>query len=105
MEQNWPEAMGVYRVFAPATGESFVGFSRNLRSTKKRLRFELTLNACSYKALQAFYNENGGAVEFEVLELFDPSPMRSEEELDAHMHAMLYRHKVPLKAKIIQQPI
>ena len=92
-------------MYAPKTGESFVGFSRNLRGTRKRLRFELTLNACSYKALQSFYNENNGEVEFEVLELFDPTPMRSEEELDGHMHAMLYRHKVKHNARMIQQPI
>ena len=42
---------GIYRLY-DAHGDSFVGFSRNVDGTRKRLMFELKLNACSYKPLQ-----------------------------------------------------
>ncbi len=99
---QWPEGMGVYRVYDPKSNEAYVGYSRNLRGTYKRLRFELKLNACSYKQLQAFYNERAGEVAFEPLELFTPPEGISEEETDARLFAMLYRHKANLHAKIIQ---
>lgn len=95
-------AMGVYRLYCPHTNESYVGFSRYLEGTRKRLRFELRLNACTYKPLQAFYNRCEGAVDFEVLETYKPGEALSEEEVDAHLMAMLLKHKVRLQAKQIQ---
>ena len=65
--ESRPLIAGIYRVFAPETGESFLGFTYNFEGTRKRLRFELTLNACPYKPLQLFWNERGG-LEFELLE-------------------------------------
>ncbi|MDL2257618.1 GIY-YIG nuclease family protein [Eubacteriales bacterium OttesenSCG-928-K08] len=94
--------MGVYRVYCKQSGQSFVGFSRNIEGTRKRLRFELKLNACSYRPLQAFYNECKGDVEFEALEEYAPAPELLEEEVDAHLMAMLLRHKAALNAKPIQ---
>ncbi|MDD3920028.1 MAG: hypothetical protein PHO41_02470 [Eubacteriales bacterium] len=104
MEQ-WPATMGVYRVYSPVNGDSFVGFTRNLNGTYKRLRFELKLNACSYKALQAFWNACCGTVEFEVLEQYEPVPGYSDEELDAHLQALMLKHQSQLSAKAIQVQI
>ncbi len=80
---------GIYRVFDPATEDSFVGFTFNFAGTEKRLRFELTLNACSYKPLQAFWNERG-ELAFELLEEHGPDPAASDLEVDAHIHARLF---------------
>ena len=95
-------AMGVYRLYDAQSGASYIGFSRNLEGTRKRLRFELKLNACSYKPLQAFCNACGGELCFEVLETYAPDSSLSEEEVDAHLTAMMLRHKVSLNAKLIQ---
>lgn len=80
---------GIYRAFDPKAGDSFVGFSFNFAGTEKRLRFELALNACSYKPLQAFWNERGG-LEIELLEAYEPDPALSDIETDAHIRARLF---------------
>lgn len=87
--ESRPLIAGIYRVFAPETGESFLGFTYNFEGTRKRLRFELTLNACPYKPLQLFWNERGG-LEFELLEAFAPEPALSELETEAHLRAKLF---------------
>ena len=105
MQQDWPQSMGVYRVYSLTSPECFVGFSRNLRGTYKRLRFELKLNACSYQALQQFYNVNNGNVDYEILEIYTPAAALSEEEVDAHLQALVYKYKAALQGKLIQQQI
>ena len=94
--------MGVYRLYDPVSGVSYLGFSRNIESTRKRLRFELKLNACSYKPLQEFYNSCGGELCFEILETYEPYSNSAEEEIDAHLTAMLLRLKTSLNANLIQ---
>jgi len=79
---------GVYRVYA-ADGASFVGFSRNVNGTLKRLKFELTLNACSFKPLQQFWNEFG-PLQTEVLEEMSHVGM-DDIELDAHLRACVLK--------------
>lgn len=96
-----PENMGVYRLYDAETGESFVGFSRHLAGARKRLLFELQLNACSYKPLQAFYNQCG-SLSFEVLEQYCPAPGETELEIDAHLTALTIKHKARLRAQLVQ---
>jgi hypothetical protein len=94
--------MGVYRLYDPKSGTSYVGFSRNLEGTRKRLRFELKLNACSYKPLQEFSNACDNELCFEILETYCPDTDLSEEEVDAHLSAMLLRYREKLNAQPIQ---
>lgn len=96
-----PEIMGVYRLYNVETGESFVGFSRHLAGARKRLLFELQLNACSYKPLQALYNQHG-SLSFEVLEEYWPTPGETELETDAHLTALMIRQKARLNARLVQ---
>jgi hypothetical protein len=79
---------GVYRIYA-SDGMSFVGFSRNVNGTIKRLKFELTLNACSFKPLQQLWNEFG-PLEVEVLEEMSHAGM-DDIELDAHLRACVMK--------------
>lgn len=94
--------MGIYRLYNPADGQSFIGFSRHIEGTRKRLTFELKLNACSYKPLQAFYNACGGELAFETLETFAPPPTMSDEEIDGYLLARMYYRKGQLGAQSIQ---
>lgn len=94
--------MGVYRLYDPKGDISFVGFSRNLEGTRKRLRFELKLNACSYKPLQEFSNACNAELCFEILETYCPASGLTEEEVEAHLSAMLLRYKSKLNAQPIQ---
>ncbi|MDO4568357.1 MAG: hypothetical protein Q4B99_05285 [Clostridia bacterium] len=96
---------GVYRLY-DGCGRSFVGFSRNVEGTRKRLMFELALNACSYKPLQELYNESGGLT-FELLEEFSPESELDDVVMDAQLRARLYRWCGELgdKAVQIQRPI
>lgn len=94
--------MGVYRLYHAPTDTSFIGFTHYMEGTRKRLKFELALNACSYKHLQAFYDEHGGDVQFEVLEEYEADFALSDEEIDAHLMAILLRYKEKLHAKLIQ---
>lgn len=93
---------GIYRLYDPATGDSFLGFSHNVAGTVKRLRFELALNACSYRPLQEFYNERG-ELEYEVMEEYDRNGL-TPEELEAHLIAKLmgWREKLGLDTRLIQ---
>ena len=102
--------MGIYRVFDandPKAG-SFVGFSRNVEGTIKRLRFELTLNACSYKPLQEFYSHLASPT-IELYEKYDPeggTDGMSDTEIDAHLYALLLKAKNSLgeRTQFIQTP-
>lgn len=100
-------AIGIYRLYDPITGESFVGFSRNIEGTLKRLRFELPLNACSYKVLQAFWNDHKGNVKMETLEEFSPPADMDDDALDEHLRKMLdeYQKKLGENTKLVQMPI
>ncbi len=92
---------GVYRLYDTISGQSFVGFSRNLEGIKKRLLFECRLNACPYTALQRAYTECGGLT-FEVLETYEPGSGMTDEELDAHLTAFMVRYQQIYNAKPIQ---
>ncbi len=96
---------GIYRLYSD-DGWSYVGFSHNLEGTRKRLEFELKLNACSYKPLQESYNKNEGHLEFEILETYLPNDDMSDEEIDAHLRAKLiiWRQKLG-NARLIQTSI
>lgn len=97
--------MGVYRLYDPEGDVSFVGFTRSLEGIQKRLRFELTLNACSYRPLQEHYNACKGEMRFEVLEEYHPADGLSEEEVDAHLQALFLRHKARLNGRRLQVEI
>ncbi len=94
--------MGVYRLYNGKDSLSYIGFSHNIESTRKRLRFELKLNSCFNKELQKYYNDNNGELIFEVIETYTPNPCMSEEELDAHLLALLFRCKSKLNARFVQ---
>jgi hypothetical protein len=94
--------MGVY-CFTDGDA-SYVGYSRNIRATQKRLEFELKLNACSYARLQRFYNESD-LLRFELLEEYTPPASITELEADAHLQALLLKHKTRLKATCIQTEV
>lgn len=93
--------MGVYRLYSEQGQHSYVGYSRNLAATRKRLLFELKLNACPYKHLQEYYNACKGLL-FENLEEYVPAQGESELEIDAHLMAMLHKHKAAQNAFVIQ---
>lgn len=99
------ELMGVYGYFAP-DGRARIGFSRHVYATKKRLDFELKLNACSYKTLQQLYNECG-ALEFKLLDTYKPSADEADIVIDAHLKALLLKWEKQLGtcAQILQMPI
>ncbi len=84
--------MGVYRLYDEKSGQSFVGFTRNLAGSKKRLLFECKLNACPYTELQRAYTECGGLA-FEILETYEPHAGATDAELDAHLSALLIHHQ------------
>lgn len=95
---------GVYRLFVQG-GTSYVGFSRNVNGTLKRLKFELTLNACSHKPLQKLWNEQG-PLESEILEEFDPSGM-DDIVLDAHLRARViaWQRALGENARLVQSEV
>ncbi len=99
--------IGIYRIYDPVTGESFVGFSRNIEGTLKRFRFELPLNACSYKALQKFWNERKGNVLMETLEEFSPPADMDDFALSEHLEQMMYAQQKRLgeNTKLVQMPV
>ncbi len=92
---------GVYRLYNDQTGHSFIGYSHNLDGTRKRLHFELGLNACPYAALQIHHNTLG-PLTFEVLEEYRPSPALSLLEIDAHLIAMALKQKEVYHGQMIQ---
>ncbi len=93
--------MGVYRLYDLKTQQSFIGFSRNLAGIKKRMRFELTLNASPYAALQQAFCACGGLT-FEVLETYAPNLPQSDEELDAHLLALAIRQQEAYHAHLLR---
>lgn len=95
---------GVYRVYAK-NGVSFLGFSRNVNGTLKRLKFELTLNACSSKPLQRLWNECG-SLEMELLEELNPEGM-DDLELDARLRArvMVWRKSLGENTLLVQSEV
>ena len=97
--------MGVYRAYSPLGGPSFVGFSRNLEGTYKRLRFELTLNACPYISLQELWNRQG-ALTLELLEEYDISAMGDEEACAYEMaRLMAWKERLGPETQLIQQQV
>lgn len=69
---------GVYLLRAPS-GECYVGMSYNVAGTIKRLRFELSLNASPYTAVQRLWNRFG-SLEMEVLEEWEEEANASAEQ-------------------------
>lgn len=98
---NNPQKMGVYRFFDADEDISFVGYSFNLNGARKRLKYELTLNACFNKQLQELYNKHNG-LECEVLEEYIPAENESNIEIDAHLQALAFKYKGIYNAKTIQ---
>lgn len=97
-------SMGVYRLYHPEMDRSFLGFSRHVEATRKRLAFELKLNACSYKPLQAYYNQCK-ELQFEYVEEYCPAANETDLEIDAHLMALLLKHKAVLNAELIQMQV
>lgn len=71
--------MGVFAVRCAATGQAWVGISRNLEQQQNPIWFGLRLGTYPNKALQAVWNAHGrDAFAFEVLETLpdgDLSPL------------------------------
>lgn len=88
---------GIYRVYSDTV--SYIGFSHNVRGTLKRLRFELAMNACSYRPLQRLWNQNDG-LEMELLEQYEPDAEMADEELEAHLTAKLFVWKGKLEGEV-----
>lgn len=65
---------GIFRVREITTGRAFIGSSPNLPGMLNRQRFQLEMGSHANKALQADWNERGGAsFAFEVLDVL-PAP-------------------------------
>jgi hypothetical protein len=93
---------GIYRLYDKKSGQSFVGFTHHMEGTRKRLRFELKLNACSYKPLQAFFNACEDEMQFEPLERIETEPNMSDEQVEALLTARMLYHKAKLNALPVQ---
>ena len=78
-----PLTAGIYRVRDEEKKISFIGYSYNICGLFKRFRFELGLNACSVKPLQAMYNRAGGRVNMEILEEI---PVCGANDADGERH-------------------
>ncbi len=52
-------ACGIYAMICTATGEAWVGASRNLEAQKNSLWFTLNTGSCQFRALQKVWNEQG----------------------------------------------
>lgn len=78
---------GIYRIYDEKNKRSFLGYTYNLKGILKRFRFELNLNMCTHKPLQAMYNESGKNAQAEVLEeiAIDPNEPRAEEMMNEAM--------------------
>jgi len=75
-------------VYDPAIHVSYIGYSFNVKGIFKRFRFELGLNSCTVKPLQAMYNAAGGKVCMELLEQIpaeDANDARAQKELESAM--------------------
>jgi hypothetical protein len=77
-----PPAWGVYAVICTATGEAWVGGSRNVDTHKNRLWFALRLGTSPYASLQAAWKLHGEReFRFEELDrLRDDFPDVSRED-------------------------
>ncbi len=63
---------GVYAVRCEPTGELWVGAAPDLSTIRNRLWFQLTMNACPYRSLQAAWNAHGAdSFALEVVERLD----------------------------------
>lgn len=67
---------GVYAVRCAQSGRIWVGTAPDLSTIENRIRFQLRLNACPHRDLQAAWNEHGGdSLAFDVLERLDDEPL------------------------------
>ncbi|MBP2311118.1 GIY-YIG nuclease family protein [Azospirillum soli] len=63
---------GVYAVRCAATGACWVGAAPDLSTIQNRLWFQLRMNGCPYRDLQAAWNAHGAdSFTLEVVERFD----------------------------------
>lgn len=97
---------GIYRVFKEGEATNFIGSSYNTMGTMKRLRFELTLNACSYKALQEYWNTHG-EMHFELYEAVERPQGMTDIEFEGLLYARLLnsKHILGEGTRLIQQPV
>jgi hypothetical protein len=64
--------LGVFAIRCAATGEAWIGASKNLEAQERSIRFGLRLGSYVNKPIQAAWNAHGeAAMSFEVLEAID----------------------------------
>ena len=97
-EQEKPIA-GVFAVICNATGEAWVGRSRNIDRQQNSLWFSLRQGAFAYRSLQKAWTEHGeDAFRFEQLDRLpeDASPMAQDTELKSR--AQRWRDRLQAEA-------
>ena len=89
-------AQGIFAVRCAATGEAWVGASRDLAQQPNRIWFSLRIGGCRNAGLQAAYAVHGEAgLAFEVLEAIDAETLSPYElanrlkDRDVHWRAEL----------------
>lgn len=90
---------GVYLLRAPS-GACYVGMSYNVKGTLKRLRFELSLNASPYTAVQRLWNAFG-RLDMEVLEEWEEEANTSSEQ-EARLKERLLCYQQKFNAEVLQ---
>jgi len=93
--------VGIFAVRCVATGQAWVGASRNLEQQPNRIWFSLRLGGCRNPGLQAAYGAHGeAAFAVEVLETIDTESVSPYElanrlkDRDAHWRAQLGAAKI-----------
>ena len=90
---------GIYLLRSPL-GECYVGMSYNVKGTLKRLRFELSLNASPYTAVQRLWNKFG-SLEMEVLEEWEEEANTSAQQGERLKERLAYWQR-QLNAEVLQ---
>ena len=81
---------GVFCVYAPEDASAcFLGFSPNVEGMWKRLLFELRLNACPYRQLQLFWNQQEQELQMEMLQALEGAHQMEVQEQDEALRQML----------------
>ena len=94
---------GIYRLQDEANHISFIGYSFNIEGLFKRYRFELGLNACSVKPLQAMYNSAHGNVHMEILEQTQVSDISSPDTEESMKKALeIWRRSLEAKGESVR---
>lgn len=87
---------GVYRICDEKNKSSFIGYTYNLDGILKRFRFELNMNMCTLKPLQAMFNAARKQVSYDILEEVEVSAA-GDVESDAHLKACMYKWQKKLE--------